>query len=43
MFGNSVKFTGSESVSEIYNTIGVPNQVSNTTSRIKLGVLSNKI
>ena len=44
MFGNlKKKITESESVSEIYNTIRVPNQVSNTTSGTKFGVLSNKI
>ena len=43
MFGNSEKFIGSESASKIYNTIRVPNQVSNTTSGTKFGVLRNKI
>ena len=43
MFGNSAKFTESESVSEIYNTIRVPNKVLNTTSGTEFGVLSNKM
>ena len=43
MFGNSAKFTGSESAFEICNTIRVPKKVSNTISETKFGVLSNKI
>ena len=43
IFGNSAKFTKSESALEIYSTIIVPNKVSNTTNGTKFGILSIKI